>query len=94
MMQNKALPAYIALGIGILSLSFSAMFVRWADAPGPVTAFYRLFLSVFLLLPFFLPKLKTNPSIRTRVALFPTPPPPMQRCWETLPPYGLRWERG
>src|SRR5215217_1505032 len=71
MMQNKSLPAYIALGVGILSLSFSAMFVRWADAPGPVTAFYRLLLSVFLLLPFFLPKLKTNPSIRTRSVIFP-----------------------
>lgn len=71
MMQNKSLPAYIALAIGILSLSFSAMFVRWANAPGPVTAFYRLFLSVFLLLPFFLPKLKTNPSIRTSMVLFP-----------------------
>ncbi len=70
-MQNKALPAYIALGVGILSLSFSAMFVRWSDAPGPVTAFYRLFISVFLLLPFFVPKLKTNPSIRTRMVLFP-----------------------
>ena len=70
-MQNKALPAYIALGVGILSLSFSAMFVRWSNAPGPVTAFYRLFLSVFLLLPFFVPKLKTNPSIRTRMVLFP-----------------------
>ena len=70
-MQNRALPAYIALGVGILSLSFSAMFVRWSHAPGPVTAFYRLFLSVFLLLPFFVPKLKTNPSIRTRMVLFP-----------------------
>ena len=71
MMQNKSLPAYFALGVGILSLSFSAMFVRWADAPGPVTAFYRLFLSVLLLLPFFLPKLKTNPSTRSRMIIFP-----------------------
>jgi len=47
------------------------MFVRWADAPGPVTAFYRLFLSVFLLFPFFLPKLKTNRSIRTPMVFFP-----------------------
>jgi len=71
MKQNKSLPAYVALGVGILSLSFSAMFVRWADAPGPVTAFYRLFFSVFLLLPFFLPRLKTNPSIRSRSVILP-----------------------
>jgi len=71
MTQNKSLLAYIALGVGVLSLSFSAMFVRWAEAPGPVTAFYRLFLSVFLLLPFFLPRLKTNPSIRSGLVIFP-----------------------
>jgi len=71
MRQNRSLPAYLALGVGILSLSFSAMFVRWADAPGPVTAFYRLFISVFLLFPFFLPRIKTNPSIRSRLVIFP-----------------------
>lgn len=71
MTQNKALSAYLALGVGILSLSFSAMFVRWADAPGPVTAFYRLFLSIFLLLPFFLPRLKANTFIRSRLIMFP-----------------------
>ncbi len=71
MTQNKSLPAYIALGVGILSLSFSAMFVLWANAPGPVTAFYRLFFSVFLLFPFFLPRIKANPSIRSRLVLFP-----------------------
>jgi drug/metabolite transporter (DMT)-like permease len=63
--------AYLALGIGIVSLSFSAMFVRWANAPGPVTAFYRLFFSIFLLLPFFLPRIKENPSFQTRSVIFP-----------------------
>jgi drug/metabolite transporter (DMT)-like permease len=68
---DKTLLAYIALGIGIFSLSFSAMFVRWANAPGPVTAFYRLFFSIFLLLPFFLTRLKTNRSIKSGAILFP-----------------------
>ena len=68
---DKTLLAYLALGIGIISLSFSAMFVRWANAPGPVTAFYRLFLSIFLLLPFFLPRIKTNPSLKSRSVIFP-----------------------
>lgn len=71
MTQNKTLSAYIALGVGIISLSFSAMFVRWADAPGPVTAFYRLFISIFLLLPFFLPRLRNNPSTRSKLIIFP-----------------------
>ena len=71
MIQNKSLTAYLALGVGILSLSFSAMFVRWADAPGPVTAFYRLFFSIFLLFPFFLPRIRTLPTIRSGLILFP-----------------------
>ncbi|HEX5839442.1 MAG TPA: DMT family transporter [Anaerolineales bacterium] len=71
MKQNKSGAAYLALGVGILSLSFSAMFVRWADAPGPMTAFYRLFFSIFLLLPFFLPRIRTNQAMRSRLVIFP-----------------------
>jgi drug/metabolite transporter (DMT)-like permease len=71
MTQNKSLSSYLALGVGILSLSFSAMFVRWADAPGPVTAFYRLFFSIVLLLPFFLPRIKKLPSIGSGLVIFP-----------------------
>ena len=71
MTQNKTLLAYLALGTGIFALSFSAMFVRWANAPGPVTAFYRLFFSTFLLLPFFAPRVKTNQAIRSQSILFP-----------------------
>ena len=69
--MDKTLLAYLALGVGIISLSFSAMFVRWANAPGPVTAFYRLFFSIFLLLPFFLPRTKNHPSLRSRSVIFP-----------------------
>jgi len=47
------------------------MFVRWANAPGPVTAFYRLFFSIFLLLPFFVSRLKTNPSLKSGSIMFP-----------------------
>src|SRR6266498_4609522 len=68
---DKTLLAYLALGTGLLALSLSAMFVRWANAPGPVTAFYRIFFSIFLLLPFFAPRLKTNRSIKSWLILFP-----------------------
>src|SRR5512133_4112567 len=71
MTQNKTLLAYLALGTGIFALSFSAMFVRWANAPGPVTAFYRLFFSIFLLFPFFIPRVKANQSVRSRSILLP-----------------------
>jgi drug/metabolite transporter (DMT)-like permease len=68
---DKTLLAYLALGTGIFALSFSAMFVRWANAPGPVTAFYRLFFSIFLLLPFFAPRVRTNHSIKSWLVVFP-----------------------
>jgi len=71
MHNRKSTLAYLALGVGVLALSFSAMFIRWANAPGPVTAFYRLFFSIFLLLPFFLPRLKRNSSIRSSAIWYP-----------------------
>lgn len=70
-MPNKNLLAYFALGIGVLALSFSAMFVRWADAPGPVTAFYRMFFSIFMLLPFVLLRTSTYSSIKSQSIIFP-----------------------
>jgi drug/metabolite transporter (DMT)-like permease len=52
--QTKSLLSYLALGVGTLSLSLSAMYVRWADAPGTVTGFYRLFISTIIIFPFFI----------------------------------------
>jgi drug/metabolite transporter (DMT)-like permease len=46
--------AYVALFIGILTVSTSAILVKVADAPSSVTAFYRLFFSVLLMTPIFL----------------------------------------
>ena len=71
MTNNTSPSAYLALAIGVLALSFSAMFVRWANAPGPVTAFYRMFFSIFLVLPFFIQRTNTNPATKTRVIIFP-----------------------
>ncbi len=45
--------AYMALGFGLVSLGFSAIFVRGADAPGTITAFYRMAIgSMVMVLPF------------------------------------------
>ncbi len=50
--RTQLLP-YAALGVGILSLGFSGIFVRWAHAPGVVTSFYRMAIAVVLMaLPF------------------------------------------
>jgi drug/metabolite transporter (DMT)-like permease len=70
-MKNKTTLAYLALGIGVPALSLSAMFVRWASAPGPVTAFYRMFISIFILLPFLVTRIRGNSSIRSSAIWFP-----------------------
>jgi drug/metabolite transporter (DMT)-like permease len=36
------IPAYIALGVGLLILGISANLIRMAGAPGPVSGFYRM----------------------------------------------------
>ena len=45
--------AYLALGLGLLILGFSAIFIRWAEAPGPIVGFYRMaFGALVLAIPF------------------------------------------
>ncbi|MFY4775326.1 DMT family transporter [Metabacillus sp. RGM 3146] len=55
MNRNHFYP-YAALIIGVLSVSASAIFVKLSSSPAPVTAFYRMFLSVLILMPLFLLK--------------------------------------
>lgn len=51
--RNRAL-AYVAILIGVVATGFSALFVRWAGAPGPVTGFYRMGVASLALSPFVL----------------------------------------
>jgi drug/metabolite transporter (DMT)-like permease len=69
-MQNKYFP-YIALVIGISALSLSAMFVRWAEAPGPVTGFYRLLISTILFTPLFIRQQNLLEPIDNKYLIFP-----------------------
>ncbi len=46
--------SYIVLFFGVMTLSTSAIFVRLANAPSSITAFYRLFIVALILLPFVL----------------------------------------
>lgn len=79
--MNTSLPAtksqttsslpYLALATGILALSFSAMFVRWADAPGPITGLYRVFLSSLILTPFFFKDCAKSCNINRSNVIFP-----------------------
>ncbi|MVP02516.1 DMT family transporter [Paenibacillus lutrae] len=45
-------PVWIAFVVGIIGISFSAIFVRWSSAPVAVTAMYRLLLTTLIMLPF------------------------------------------
>ncbi len=62
--------AYPALATGILSLSLSAMFVRWAGAPGPITGLYRLGIAALITFPFFVNRAHKQP-IRRADLIFP-----------------------
>jgi drug/metabolite transporter (DMT)-like permease len=43
--------AYAALGVAVLGISWSAVLVRWANIPGPVSAFYRVLIAGLVLVP-------------------------------------------
>ncbi len=58
MQKTRSILPYLALAIGILSLGFSALFVRWANVPGPVMGVYRLGIGSLVMAPLFLLKLK------------------------------------
>jgi drug/metabolite transporter (DMT)-like permease len=44
---------YLALLAGVLCISWSAIFVRWTEIPGPVSAFYRMLIPTIVLAPTF-----------------------------------------
>jgi len=74
------------------------MFVRWADAPGPVTAFYRMFFSIFMLAPFVLPRVSKNSAIRSWNVAFPLLAGVFTALdlalWTTALSYTTHWEHG
>ncbi|MEW9032576.1 MAG: DMT family transporter [Planifilum fimeticola] len=41
-----------ALIVGIVAISFSAIFIKWSDAPASILGMYRLLLTVLLMAPF------------------------------------------
>ena len=49
--QHPGLLPYLALVAGVICISWSAIFVRWTDIPGPASAFYRMLIPSLLLIP-------------------------------------------
>jgi len=69
--QSRNPLPYLALAIGIISLSMTAMLVRWAHAPATITGFYRLLFASIILTPFFLQKNKSRLSFIRGHLFFP-----------------------
>jgi drug/metabolite transporter (DMT)-like permease len=61
----------VALIFGIVALGFSALFVRWANAPGPVVGLYRIGLSTLILIPFFIIRRRNRAPITRAILIFP-----------------------
>jgi drug/metabolite transporter (DMT)-like permease len=49
--SKSALAAYLALAAAVAGIVWSAIFVRWADVPGTVSAFYRVLIAAAVLIP-------------------------------------------
>ncbi|GLB61987.1 DMT family transporter [Cytobacillus sp. NCCP-133] len=61
-MSDTKVNPYVALAIGVITVSTSAILVKVSSAPSGVIAFYRLFFSVLFMLPLFL--IKYVPELR------------------------------
>lgn len=53
-MNKPVIHPYIPIAIGVLTVGLSAIFVKLTTADAGVTAFYRMFFSVVIMLPLFL----------------------------------------
>jgi len=61
---KRTVYAYIALAVGVICLGWSAIFVKFADAPGPVSAFYRFVFAGAIMIPWWLIKRSKLPARR------------------------------
>jgi drug/metabolite transporter (DMT)-like permease len=68
-MKNIPAPqlrAYLAMSLGVIGMGFSGIFVKWANAPGAVTGFYRMAIAVALLTPVFFNRQRQRAKIPRR----------------------------
>lgn len=62
--QKLKILSYLSLALGVLCISFSAIFVKFSNSPGIVSAFYRLLISGFIIVPWWLFKKTKLPSVK------------------------------
>ena len=65
MQSPRTVIPYLALLFGILTISFSGIFVHWSEAPGVVTSFYRLLIAISLLAPLVLWRVRRAGLLRS-----------------------------
>jgi drug/metabolite transporter (DMT)-like permease len=53
---NPRFLPYLGLLAGVFALSMSSIFIRWAEAPGVVTSFFRMSIASVVMLPLFIKK--------------------------------------
>ena len=63
--RDKRLRAYGALVLAVVGVTWSAIFVRWAGTPGPVSALYRVLIAAAVLIPW---RLSVTPAPRRAAA--------------------------
>lgn len=51
-LKKPPLPIPLLMLIGIVAISFSAIFIKWSDAPASVQGMYRLLFTSLLMMPF------------------------------------------
>ncbi len=66
---QQRLLAYLALILAIVCIGWSAIFVRWTDVPGSVSAFYRMLIPAALLVPTFFFREKVQPLSRRSLSI-------------------------
>ena len=49
--QDNSRSIVLPLTISIIAISFSAIFVKWSDAPASILSMYRMLLASLLMLP-------------------------------------------
>jgi len=63
--------AYASLFAGVFGLVLSPLFLRWADAPGMVTSFYRMAITSLALTPFMWSYVKRHGWPKLKYLVFP-----------------------
>jgi drug/metabolite transporter (DMT)-like permease len=64
--RSSSVAPYALLAFGLVGLGFSAIFVKWANAPGAVSGFYRMAIASAALAAPFAARVRTLPRLSRR----------------------------